>query len=116
LALLALTIQFALSFGHLHPNGGQRAAAAPSVAEWAVPLAAALPDSPVGPPQDKPGLAGDFCAICALMQAAGAAVPSAAPVLPVWDVAGRTPYATSLDVTFTASPHLLFQARGPPRA
>jgi hypothetical protein len=116
LALLALAIQFALSFGHLHLHGGQRSASALFVLQWALQPAAAVPYAPADPAHDKPGLAGDFCAVCSVMQVASSAVPPAAPVLPLPDAFVRISLDASIDLTLGASPHLLFQARGPPRA
>ena len=115
LAFLALATQFALSFGHLHLHGGQRSAPAPFVLQWIVQPATAAPYAPADPAQDKPGLAGD-CAVCSVMQAASSAVAPAAPVLPLPDAAGQIPLDPRVDITLSASPYRLFQARAPPRA
>jgi hypothetical protein len=114
LALLALATQFALSFGHLHVHGGGRSALTPFVMQWAVPPAAAAPYLPADPAQDNPGLAGDFCAVCSVLQAVGSAVPPAAPVLPLPAAAGQISLDPRVDITLAASPYLLFQARAPP--
>ena len=116
LALLALAIQFGLSFGHVHLSGRQRSAPAPFVLQWIVQPAGAAPYAPADPAQDKPGLAGDFCAVCSVMQAASSAVAPAAPVLPLPDAASQISLDPRFDPALATSPHLLFQARAPPHA
>jgi hypothetical protein len=115
-ALLALAIQFALSFRHVHLRGGQRSTAAPFVLQWIVQAATAAPQAPADPTQDKAGLAGDFCAICSAVQTAGSGVPPATPVLPLSDGHSGIALGASVDFTGAASPHLPFQARAPPHA
>jgi hypothetical protein len=118
LALLALAIQFALSFGHLHFHGSrQGSTAAPFVLGWTVQLSTASPQGPAGPAQHTPdGAAGDSCAICSVMQLAASAVPAAAPALPLLEAVGRTSLDATVAFTLAASPHILFQARAPPHA
>src|SRR5215467_7584268 len=116
LALLALAMQFALSFGHVHLHGGQRSSLVPFVLQWALQPTIPSLYAPADPASDEPGLAGDFCTVCSVLQVAGSAVTPAAPALPLPDALGRIARDASFDVTSAASPHLLFQARAPPHA
>src|ERR1700722_6510568 len=80
LALFALTCQFVLSFGHVHLDrfaGNWAVAAGKAVA---TPGKVTLADLPTSPRQKNPsGLGDDFCAICANISLAGAALaPTAA--------------------------------------
>jgi hypothetical protein len=118
LALLALACQFVFSFGHihLHPLASKRsnwvhtAVAAAEVAQRAT-----LAEVPAGSGRTDPGSLGDgFCAICASISLAGAAVISNAPNLP-FDIL----FIEQLDLPFVAAPAQLvdlfhFEARGPP--
>ena len=114
LALFALALQLALSFGHVHPED-LSAAAAPGVAA-AIAGSAAADQSPQ-PTNHKPALpAADYCSICASIQLTGASVPSAAPVLPLPADFGRLTRAVPAAPTSAVPPRLLFQARAPPFA
>jgi hypothetical protein len=111
LAFFALACQLLLSFGHVHVgkfSGGSAAWAAAQSGD----AAAGVP--PSSPQKNPPGLAGDFCAICANVSLANALV---LPILAIilsprlftevlpWSVAASEP--SSFD-------HLPFRARGPP--
>ena len=79
-ALFALTIQLALSFGHLHFASSAAAAAMASAA--AEPLADAPDDQPT---PSKHSRVADYCTICASIHLAGlltAEPPSVAALLP----------------------------------
>jgi hypothetical protein len=112
LALFALAIQFALSFGHVHLDR----VAVPDAS--AASLAAqSSGDGPNG--SSKPGshrLADDYCAICALVQLAASSAPAAAPTLPPPALVSRVWHAPVTDFELAALPRLLFQARAPPIA
>ena len=102
-ALFALAVQFALSFGHFHPV---TAPAAPSIQSVQQQLPAP------GPDQDRH--LDDLCAICAVNALASAAVAAAPPSLPL-------PQSSELPrrTTETAFLHLhaaraAFQSRAPP--
>jgi hypothetical protein len=104
-ALFALAIQFAVSFGHFHPIASQ---AAPAIESAQQQLPAPAPDSGQHPD--------DLCAICAVTALASTAVAAAPPALSL-------PQAVELprQAVDTASPHLLaphpaFQPRAPPLA
>jgi hypothetical protein len=113
-ALFALAIQFTLSFGHAHrleiswPFGALPLSAlsghGPSAA---MPDAPAIPIEPAGP-------AFDYCAICAVANLAGNAVPAAVPSLPVPVEIHPAQSWSAADAALAASPHRFFRARAPP--
>jgi Protein of unknown function (DUF2946) len=103
LALFALVVQFALSFGHFHAIAAQ---AAPSIQSVQQQLPAPSPD----PDRHQD----DLCAICAVMALASTAVAAAPPSLPL-------PQSVELPLRTTeaAFPRLqaaraAFQSRAPP--
>jgi hypothetical protein len=134
LALLALAIQFLLSFGHFHEGSVQAASASmeakPSglhhvaVAQLGAPDRAlqAKAQTVLSPVRSKtsdhvpPGHAGDDCAICAVMALAGTVVDAAPPLL-------LSPHATAFSYLaaddWFVEPHsarVAFQPRAPPIA
>jgi hypothetical protein len=114
LALAALALQLALSFGHMHrddlglpplPAPGQTLIASGAVAPPAAPA-----------DQDHQPASDDYCPICASMVLIATATPSLPPVLivptpirHVWQVQ-RASSEVAARIT------LSFQARGPPGA
>ena len=115
LALFALAFQLALSFGHVHLDRGVRGFGHPPVVASvpaAIDATAAL--DPAG--KDKPALADDYCAICALIHLAGALVPAEVPSLPLPLFLGRLPLAAAIDFDLTQPRRARFQARAPPIA
>ena len=101
-ALFALAVQFALSFGHFHAIAAQAAPSIQSVQQ--------LP----APSPDPDRHLDDVCAICAVMALASTAVAAAPPSLPL-------PQAIELPrrTAETAFLHLhaaraAFQSRAPP--
>jgi hypothetical protein len=117
LALLALTVQLALSFAHVHLDGiGSRAAGTALSLLKGTP-AAALPDAPAAPSKHgSGGLADDFCAVCSLVQMAGSSVPAASPALPLPGPSSQIWRATRAEFRLAASRQFPFQARAPPLA
>jgi hypothetical protein len=115
-ALLALAIQLALSFGHLHvEDTSARSTSIPFALRLVIEAPAATPGALSTPAQQKPtSLADDFCAICAVIRLVG--VPTPAPILPL--PLGSRFISVDVDVEFelAASPHLFFRARAPPHA
>jgi hypothetical protein len=112
LAFFALACQLLLSFGHVHLSKFDSGSTAWALADG-TDSSAAVPPSPQNNP---PGLAGDFCAICANIGLAGTLVVPDAPVIVApssfievlrWSVVAFEP---------TAFDHLAFNARGPPQA
>jgi hypothetical protein len=119
LALLALALQFGLSFGHYHTGATQAATLAiQSVAASDVPAAAAdavEPSAQLSTPQDDSDQhAGEACAICAVIALARSVLltPQLSLLLPQ---AVDLSYLTA-DAGFvhSTSPRLAFQPRAPP--
>jgi hypothetical protein len=116
LALFALTVQLALSFGHVHlADASLQSRLAPPALQLAVQPPRTLADSPTAPIQHKPdGLADDFCAVCSVMQLAG--VPTMVPDLPVPIGSMRLSLDPKVELAFESLPPLFFRARAPPGA
>ncbi len=106
LALFAMALQVALTFGHIHIEGTVSSTTKEAVGGLGAPAQL---------PIHKSGGTSDFdCPICALIQLASTATPAVAPPLPV-------PVAFIVDTTtlpddavLSAAPYRLFQARAPP--
>jgi len=115
-ALLALAIQFALSFGHVHR------AEFPWVSGRASPSAltagaASITGSDAAVAPAKPiGLASDYCAICAVIDLANSVRPAAAPSSPMPAGQIGLQFWAQAEVFSATSSHRLFQARAPPLA
>lgn len=129
LALLALAIQFLLSFGHFHGDSASAASASRSGLHRAVAVAPSgaservshgnviVPVRTKTPPSHVPlGHSNDGCAICVVMALANAMVDAAPPRLP-------TPCATAFSYGIVAvgfarpnSALVVFQPRAPPVA
>ena len=121
LAFFALACQFALSFGHFHPQwsaggsiGWATAGQGKAVAGHTGKLAVA--DLPTTPRQTPSGLGDDFCAVCASVSLAGALIVPLAPGL-----LANFPTFEALDWSLAASEarsidRFHFNARGPPAA
>jgi hypothetical protein len=115
-ALFALTLQLTLSFGHVHV-AGFGSTKSTLLAAWTTQPSAPSADAPAAPKKHTPkGVAHDLCAICTVMQLAAAAVPSAAPALPLPLVSSQERLGTSVEFVLAASPHVSFSARAPPQA
>jgi hypothetical protein len=112
LALLALAVQFVVSFGHIHREdifGSARAA--PSIA---VPVADAGQPSPAHHPA-KHG--DDYCAICATISLLGHSFVAAAPALPPPPPVAHAIAHVDRVVTIAVAPRrTAFQSRAPPTA
>lgn len=113
-ALFALACQLVLSFGHVHASkfskfsGGLLTSAAVETGDGS---ADGLPSSP----QNKP-LAGDFCAICANINLAGALVlPVLAVLLTPRLFTGILPWSLAVSEPDSFD-HRPFSPRGPPHA
>ena len=107
LALFALTVQIALSFGHIHLGH--------------VPYAVAVASTgtqPSGstPAQHPVGDADDYCAICATIHITAISFLPPAPQLPVPFVALSVEHFNSAAVVFIAPRRAPFQSRAPPPA
>ncbi|SRR6266545_6739842 len=108
-ALVAMALQFALTFGHLH----LRVASAAS-AQLAAKASVTLPDGSSLP--TKPRLVHDNCAVCTLIQMVGAAAPAAVTSLLLQAFFSSATLTIGIEHEPAASPPRHFQARGPPIA
>jgi hypothetical protein len=105
LALLALAIQFALSFGHFH---GEMLRAAPV-------LQAALTDVGVQSPADRDtDRHGTDCAICAVLSLANNFLSVSPPLLALPQTVALVPPASRAEFAHLSSVHTAFQSRAPP--
>jgi hypothetical protein len=112
-ALMALALQIALSFGHVHLNGAGRAAnhvALPSPHKIA--LAQASPQAPA----QNPGDDDDYCAICASIFLVSTSFVSEPPKLPVPGGFERIRHTISAAHSIAAPRRFAFQSRAPPAA
>jgi hypothetical protein len=106
LALIALALNIALSFGHIHAIAGQNAPRARIVA--------ALASSHQGPAQGHSGDADYLCPICIAAGAIANAVASTPPAIPL-QLAEAPVDGVSVPVRILVErPHAAFQSRGPP--
>jgi hypothetical protein len=113
LALLALLVQFALSFGHVHGFAAQAAGATQS----ALPVDHAA-DTKAGP-QQAPGKQdrdhpADGCAICAVMAMANTVLFAAPPILLLPDAVQILQEVTDAEFAHLKSAGTAFQPRAPP--
>ena len=115
LALFALGLQLALTFGHIHPEDLIPAAAASPPVTSSAQQSAALPNVPA-PTHKSGGATDDICAICALIQLANISVTSTAPLLLLPAAIGRSRLETMAVLFLAASPQRFFHARAPPLA
>jgi hypothetical protein len=109
-ALFALTIQLALSFGHLHFASSAATAALASAA--AEPLAGTADDPPA---PSKHSRVADYCTICASIHLAGlltAEPPSVAALLPT----SQARLTARIEAQSISHSGLPFNARAPPLA
>jgi hypothetical protein len=104
LALFALAIQLAVSFGHVHLDrfGGQRTAAATNVAH-----------SHGVPPGDVPDT-DDFCAICAVISLSGSLVVPEPPSIIVSTTLSEILVPDRGALLVAKYERAQFQARAPP--
>src|SRR5262249_30921414 len=109
LALVAMALQLALTFGHLH----LRVASAAS-AQLAAKAVVTLPDGSSLP--TKPRRVNEICAICPLTKMAAATALAAAVSLLLPAFFASTLFTPRVEHEPAASPPLHFQARGPPIA
>ena len=108
LALLALAIQFAVAFGHIHlPNA---APVSPPVITASITL-----DGDAAGPVGKDHPAADvFCDVCATLNLTASAQAPAAPVLAALSFVIRAPEAARNDAAPFQRRYVLAQSRGPP--
>jgi hypothetical protein len=104
LALFALAIQFALSFGHFHGVAAEAAAAIQS--------GATQQQSPVDHDSDRQP--NDTCAICAVMAMANATLFATPPVLLLPQAVEFLYLATDAEFIHLNAVRVAFQPRAPP--
>src|SRR4051794_14333840 len=102
-ALVAMALQFAFAFAHLH----LRIASAQQIAKAAVTLS----DGSSLPTKPKPRIGDEQCAVCTLIQMAGAGVPATAASLPVPVRFIVAPFRIGIEHEPAASPPRYFHAR-----
>jgi hypothetical protein len=113
LALAALALQIALSFGHVHLDGLIRAAPHAAIAgTHNVALAQSAPQLPAQNPGDDE----DYCAICASIFLVSTSFVSEPPKLPVPLGFARVEHFFSVVRGVIAPRRFAFQSRAPPAA
>ncbi len=110
LALIALALQLALSFGHVHLDGVR----AGSSTDWVA--GAKAPSSPPSPAQHPANDADDYCAICATIHLASTSFLPDAPQLPVPFVSQTVEHFHHVAFVSVARQRTPFQSRAPPLA
>lgn len=107
-ALLALAINLALSFGHIHLEGFRGGQTNAGV------LLAVISHAKSGQPDQHNGHPDDLCPICMARAALGTGLATPPPVLPL-DFAYVTVEPTfAADLAIPQRPRANFQSRGPP--
>jgi hypothetical protein len=109
LALVALAIQFAVSFGHVHLEGVRRVDIAAAAVGRSTHTAQSLP-SPQGGDKD------DYCAICASIYLAANSFGPPPPLLPVPLASTAVAHFDRGAFALVAPHRLAFQSRAPPLA
>jgi hypothetical protein len=108
LALAALALQLAVSFGHVHLDGAPPAAI--------VDAAAGAPGS-APPPDQQPGdHAHDYCAICAAIHLAASAFVPPAPQVGAPFASRPIEHVDHVTIAFVSARRAPFQSRAPPSA
>ena len=107
LALIALTLQLVLTFGHVHTQ-------APSTGLALLSEAVAPGGSGSHDPADKGGLADRDCPTCALIQLVGTSTPALAPTLPLPAFNGFITLRPHAELASVIAPHFRSRARAPP--
>jgi hypothetical protein len=105
-ALFALAIQFALSFGHFHGIGAEAASAIQIVRSLSAPRPASDQGSPEHP--------GDICAICVVMAMANAGLAATPPVVVLPQAVAFAYLTPDVDVVRVNPARAGFQPRAPP--
>jgi hypothetical protein len=112
LALLALALQFALSFGHFHA-AAQAAPAVQSSLSYVL-TAAGEPTQQPASDRDSDRKQGDPCAICAVIALANAVLFATPPLLQVPQATEFLYLTTDAEFTDLNSAYPAFQSRAPP--
>jgi hypothetical protein len=123
LAVVALAMQFLLSFGHFHGDSAQTASAVADAKRSGLHNVTRLamhsnaPHKTSSPFNHRPdGQPADDCAICAVMALAGAVVVATPPDLSAPQATAFTYLTAAADFADFNSVRVAFQPRGPPLA
>ena len=111
LALLALLVQFALSFGHIHGFAPQAESATQSVLSTDHAADGKSRPAPSKPDSDQTT---DVCAICAVMAMASTVLLSTPPILLLPDAVQILQAITDAEFAHLKSAGTAFQPRAPP--
>jgi hypothetical protein len=116
LALLALTLQFVLSFGHFHSDAAQSAPAMLTLADHAHEQGLTLDSSAdkQQPDHDDHHRSNEPCGICTAASMANQMVFATPAALPLPDGVGSLCVAPEAEFVRLASPWPAFQSRAPP--
>lgn len=120
LALLALALQFGLSFGHFHASA-QEALTVQSVAAQSDVTAALVAPDPVDQSAQQPPSHNDTdqhpanaCATCAVLALASTVLFATPPILLLPQAVELLRLATDAEFIHMNSAHVAFQPRAPP--
>jgi len=108
LALIALTLQIALTFGHVHLRG------LAGTSHAAIAAQVKLAHTPPQAPAQNPGADDDYCAICASIFLASSAFASTPPQLFVPANCQRVEHSFNAASFVAEPPRLAFRSRAPP--
>jgi hypothetical protein len=117
LALFALALQFALSFGHFHEGAAQAAPAVQSESATGLSAADAVGEDARQQPASNHGSdqqPGDACAICAVLALANAILLATPPLLLLPQAVEMLYLTTDAEFVHLNSARLAFQPRAPP--
>jgi hypothetical protein len=106
IALFAMALQLALSFGHIHVNQLSAGSSAQPVNAGAVALPGTADELPAG--------AGDECAVCALIALANSLILPLPAMLPLPMHFAATQHAPALVFDVAQVTLVSFRARAPP--
>ena len=116
LALFALALQFALSFGHFHGGAAQAAPAVQSGSVNNLSLADTVREDAQRPASDHDSdqQQGDVCAICAVVALANAMLFATPPLLLLPQAIEILYLSTDAEFAHLNSARVAFQPRAPP--
>ena len=116
LALSALALQLALSFGHIHHKDVLGQAEASSIAVIAALAPEPEAQEPAAPPADRASHEHEdgYCAIYAINSLIGCSQTAAPPAVPLPPIAGRVQVAIGHQFLLAERRHAGSQARAPP--
>ncbi len=116
LALLALALQFALSFGHFHAGAAQAAPAVQSGSADSLSEADTAGEDTQQPASnhDSDQQQGDVCAICAVLTLANAMLFATPPLLLLPQAIEILYLSTDAEFAHLNSARVAFQPRAPP--